>query len=98
MALTKIQKFSYKYFKNFAEKRVSDKLSHSLESAHMEIRAAVYLSVAFLMLILSIAISYVFFLIFIFLLLTSVELLFILSTISIFFSIIGSFIGSFLME
>ena len=69
MALTSIQKFSYKYFKNIAEKRVSDKLSHSLESAHMEIRGAVYLSVAFLMLILGIVISYVFFLIFIFLLL-----------------------------
>ena len=69
MALTKIQKFSYKYFKNIAEKRVSEKLSHKLESAHMEIRGAVYLSVAFLMLILGIVISYVFFLIFIFLLL-----------------------------
>jgi len=69
MALTSIQKFSYKYFKNIAEKRVSKKLSHKLESAHMEIRGAVYLSVAFLMLILGIVISYVFFLIFTFILL-----------------------------
>ena len=60
MALTKIQKHSYKIFKNFAEKRVSDKLSHSLESAHMEIRAAVYLSVAFLLLIIGIILSYVY--------------------------------------
>ena len=73
MALTSIQKFSYKYFKNIAEKRVSEKLSHKLESAHMEIRGAVYLSVAFLMLILGIVISYVFFLIFTFILLPMMD-------------------------
>jgi flagellar protein FlaJ len=66
MALTKIQKHSYKIFKNIAEKRVSEKLSHSLESAHMEIRGAVYLSVAFLLMVISIIVSYVIFLILIF--------------------------------
>jgi len=66
MALTKIQKHSYKIFKNIAEKRVSEKLTHSLESAHKEIRAAVYLSVAFLLMIIGIIISYVVFLILIF--------------------------------
>jgi flagellar protein FlaJ len=58
MALTKIQKHSYKIFKNIAEKRVSEKLSNSLESAHIEIRGAVYLSVAFLYMIIGLIISY----------------------------------------
>ena len=61
MALTKIQKYSYRIFKNIAEKRASEKLSHSLESAHIEIRGAVYLSVAFLYMIIGIIVSYVVF-------------------------------------
>jgi len=63
MALTKIQKHSYKIFKNIAEKRVSEKLSHSLESAHIEIRGAVYLSVAFLYMIIGLIVSYAVFII-----------------------------------
>ena len=75
MALTKIQKHSYKIFKNIAEKRVSEKLSHSLESAHIEIRGAVYLSVAFLLMIIGIIISYVVFLIILFWILPMMEII-----------------------
>ncbi len=40
MTLTKFQKFSYKWFGRIAEKRVSDRLLHDLESVHMEVMRA----------------------------------------------------------
>ncbi len=58
MALTKTQKLAYKWFKKIAEKHVSEKLVNDLESAHMEIRGAVYLSGTMLASILGLAISF----------------------------------------
>jgi len=59
MALTKLQKLAYKWFKKIAEKNISEKLVKDLESAHMEIRGAVYLSVTMLASILGLVISFV---------------------------------------
>jgi len=58
MALTKTQKLAYKWFKKIAEKHVSEKLVNDLESAHMEIRGAVYLSGTMLASILGLVISF----------------------------------------
>jgi len=59
MTLKKTQKLAYKWFKKIAEKRVSEKLEHDLESSHSEIRGAVYLSVTMLYSILGMIISFV---------------------------------------
>jgi len=59
MALTKLQKLAYKWFKKIAEKNISEKLVKDLESAHMETRGAVYLSVTMLASILGLVISFV---------------------------------------
>jgi len=61
MPLTKQQKLSYKWFGQIAEKKVSDKLINNLESAHMEIRGAAYLTFAMLNSLLGFMISLIVF-------------------------------------
>lgn len=48
MSMSKLQKHAYKLFGTFAEKKTSETLKHSLESAHMDVRGSVYLSSAIL--------------------------------------------------
>jgi len=48
MVLNKYQKISYKWFGNFAEKITSEKLKQNLESAHIDLRASVYITTALL--------------------------------------------------
>ena len=71
MTLTKQQKFSYKWFGRIAEKRVSDKLLHDLESAHMDVKGVVYLSSTIFMSLLGLVISFVIFTILVFIVLPS---------------------------
>jgi flagellar protein FlaJ len=59
MALKKYQKIAYRWFKKISDKLVSEKLIKDLESAHMEIKANVYLSVGILFSILGFLISLV---------------------------------------
>ena len=66
MTLTKFQKFSYKWFGRIAEKRVSDRLLHDLESVHMEVKGVVYLSSTLLTSLLGLLISFVIFTILVF--------------------------------
>ena len=66
MSLTKQQKLSYKWFGRIAEKKVSDKLINNLESAHMEIRGAAYLTFAMLNSLLGFMISLIVFSILVF--------------------------------
>jgi len=61
MTLTKQQKFSFKWFGRFVEKRVSYKLLRDLESAHMDVTGVVYLSSAIFMSLLGLVISFVIF-------------------------------------
>jgi len=44
MTLNKYQKFCYDRFGSIAEQKVTDKLTENLESAHINIRGAAYLS------------------------------------------------------
>ena len=74
MALTKSQKLAYKWFKKIAEKNVSEKLVHDLESAHMEVRGAVYLSVTILASIMGLVISFAILPIIVFIILPSVNI------------------------
>ena len=71
MTLTKQQKFSYKWFGQIAEKRVSDKLLHDLESAHMDVKGVVYLSSTIFMSLLGLVISFVIFTVLVFIVLPS---------------------------
>ena len=61
MPLTKQQQLSYRWFGRIAEKKVSDKLINNLESAHMEIRGAAYLTFAMLNSLLGFMISLIVF-------------------------------------
>jgi flagellar protein FlaJ len=58
MTLTKYQRVSYKWFGRFGEKRASQHLHHSLQSAHIEIRAGAYLSFVLLNAILGFLVSF----------------------------------------
>jgi flagellar protein FlaJ len=69
MPLTKQQKLSYKWFGRIAEKKVSDKLINDLESAHMGIRGAAYLTFAMLDALLGFMISLIVFSILVFVIL-----------------------------
>ena len=71
MTLTKQQKFSYKWFWRIAEKRISGKLLHDLESAHMDVKGVVYLSSTIFMSLLGLVISFVIFTVLVFILLPS---------------------------
>jgi flagellar protein FlaJ len=62
MPLNKYQKISYRWFGNISERRVSEKLKHDLETAHMNVRAGAYLS---FMLLTSILASIVAFIVFV---------------------------------
>jgi flagellar protein FlaJ len=74
MTLKKTHKLAYKWFKKFAEKKVNEKLEHDLESAHSEIRGAVYLSVTILYSILGMIISFVALSILVFIILPSIDI------------------------
>jgi len=74
MTVKKTQKIAYKWFKKFAEKIVSEKLERDLESAHSDIRGAVYLSVTILYSILGTIISFVVLSILVFIILPSSEI------------------------
>jgi archaeal flagellar protein FlaJ len=73
MTLTKYQRASYKWFGVFAEKHASEHLQDSLQSAHMEIRAGAYLSFILLSSILGFLVSFIFFVVFLFVLLPAVH-------------------------
>jgi len=57
MPLNKYQKLSYRWFGDFAERKAPDKLKIGLESAHINIRAGAYLSIALLNMLLVVVIS-----------------------------------------
>lgn len=59
MPLNKYQKLSYRWFGHISEPRVSDKLKHNLEAAHMNIRAGAYLSFVTLNAILSSVVTFI---------------------------------------
>jgi flagellar protein FlaJ len=59
MPLNKYQKISYRWFGQISEPRVSEKLKHDLEAAHMNIRAGAYLSFVFLNSILSTVVTFI---------------------------------------
>ncbi len=58
MGLNNYQKLSYKWFRNFTEVHVSDKLKEDLQSAHIPIRAGAYLAYTLLSSILAFIISF----------------------------------------
>jgi len=72
MTLTKQQKFSYKWFGRFVEKRVSYNLLRDLESAHMDVKGVVYLSSAMFMSLLGLLISFVIFTVLVFIIFPSI--------------------------
>jgi archaeal flagellar protein FlaJ len=74
ITLTKYQRASYKWFGRFAEKRASEHLQESLESAHLEIRAGAYLSFILLSCIIGFFVSFIFFVVFLFVLLPAVHI------------------------
>jgi len=74
MTLKKTHKLAYKWFKKFAEKTVNEKLERDLESAHNEIRGAVYKSVTILYSILGMIISFVALSILVFIILPSLDI------------------------
>lgn len=57
--LTSYQKLGYKWFGQFGERRVNDKLREDLQSAHMNIRAGAYLSFVLLSSILVSVVSFI---------------------------------------
>jgi flagellar protein FlaJ len=73
ITLTKYQRVSYKWFGRFGERRASQHLQHSLQSAHMEIRAGAYLSFVLLSSIIVFLVSLCVLSFFIFLLLPAVQ-------------------------
>jgi flagellar protein FlaJ len=73
MTLTKYQRTSYRWFGRFGERRASQHLQQSLQSAHMEIRAGAYLSFVLLNTILVLLISFCVLTFFIFILLPAVQ-------------------------
>jgi archaeal flagellar protein FlaJ len=73
ITLTKYQRASYKWFGRFAEKRASQHLQESLQSAHLEIRAGAYLSFILLSCILGFLVSFIFFVVFLFVLMPVVH-------------------------
>jgi archaeal flagellar protein FlaJ len=58
MTLTKYQQTSYKWFGKFGEKRASENLRDSLQSAHMEIRPGAYISYVLLSTLLCFLVSF----------------------------------------
>jgi len=72
MPLTRQQKLSYKWFGRIAEKKVSDKLIDNLESAHMDIRGAAYLTFTMLNSLLGFMISLITFSLLVFMILPSI--------------------------
>ena len=69
MTLTKQQKLSYKWFGRIAEKHVGERLIRDLESAHMDVRGAVYVSSTILMSLLGLIASFAIFSVLIFIIL-----------------------------
>jgi len=61
MPLTKYQKFCYERFGRIAEKKVGDKLTECLESAHIDMRGSVYLAWTWLNSLLALVVSFVVF-------------------------------------
>ena len=59
MPLNKYQKISYRWFGHISEPRVSEKLKHDLDAAHMNIRAGAYLSFVLLNSILSCVVTFI---------------------------------------
>jgi flagellar protein FlaJ len=59
MSLNKYQKISYRWFGHISEPRVSDKLKHDLEAAHMNVRAGAYLSFVLLNAILGSVVTFI---------------------------------------
>jgi flagellar protein FlaJ len=59
MPLNKYQKMSYRWFGRISEPRVSDKLKHDLEAAHMNVRAGAYLSLVLLNAVLGAVVSFI---------------------------------------
>ncbi len=59
MPLNKYQKMSYRWFGQFSEPRVSEKLKHGLEAAHINIRGGAYLSFVFLTALLGSVVSFI---------------------------------------
>jgi len=73
MTLTKYQRFSYKWLGRFGEKRASQHLYQSLQSAHFEIRAGAYLSYVLLNTILGFLVTFSVISTFLFLLLPTMQ-------------------------